>query len=169
MKKCPRFFVSVVLLILCASANAQALWQNTTLGMSEQAIKEAYPEARRPANPGTLAEGLKEALCVEGYKLSNNLFRISFYTKEDKLVQVALDCTNEKTFGAQGVIFDSLTEALRSKYGNELSKMRDSDVRKSVWMSGRTNITLFLMAIDRKESVLRIIYQVRLAAEGDKL
>jgi hypothetical protein len=41
--------------------------------------------------------------------------------------------------------------------------------RQALWLSGKTNISLYLMAISDADAVLNVNYQVRLAQEAEKL
>lgn len=170
------FMTRIILLLLLltsasVSTHAQSLWQKTAHGMSIEEVQAAVPSASRPTAPDRFPDGMVERLRLEEYSIANEPFRVGFIFKNDKLEQVMLTGKKERAFRLYLIAFESLSEILRSKYGPEISKKRTTDVlqlARSTWKSERTNISLVLVGIDGPAS-LTLTYQVRMAAEADKL
>lgn len=84
-----------------------------------------------------------------------------------------MNLNDERSFSSSLLVFDSLADALRSKYGKEISRDVDSrSVLKKAeanWASGRTNINLFVITGGDSPATLNLNYQTRLSAEADKL
>lgn len=165
-----------LLLFVLSSAGpvmAQVLWSGTTYGMSPAKVKSTVPNAVKPDDkPGELAGGSLELLRVNGIDIVGQTFNASFFFKDSKLTQVTLSAVDEMSFTGRIETFESLTEALRVKYGKELSRSASTSGLATMdanWQSGKTNISVFMMEMGKGKSILNINYQVRLAAEAGKL
>lgn len=165
--------LALFLAVSNAAALGQTLWRETAAGMSLAEVRRLVPEAAPPdGKPSSLAGGAVELLRAPSVELVNQQFAASFYFRSDKLTQVTLSLLNPKTFDSALLTFESLTEALRAKYGPELSRKlsRESMSKaEATWMSGRTNIDLFVLSVAPGHLVFNLNYQVRLAREADKL
>ena len=161
----------LLLVIFSASAQEQTLWRKTVAGMSPAEVTRRVPEATPPKGlPNTLEDGAVELLKIPSFALVNQPFSASFYFKRDKLTQVMLSLLTPSTFDSALLTFDSLTEALRAKYGPEISRSRNFFKAEAMWISGRTNITLILFSVAPGAPIIfNLNYQVRLAHEADKL
>lgn len=153
--------------------HAQVLWRNTVHGMTMREAQTTVPEAVVPNEaPSKLGDGSVEKLRVPEVTLINQKFMGRLYFKDDKLIQVNLEGPKRNSPDGASSLFDSLAEALRAKYGKESSeknqRIGSMTVRERTWMSGKTNVTVFLMVIDR-DPVLNVLYQVRVSEEADKL
>lgn len=162
------------ILITGTSLCAQTLWQGAAYGMSVDEVRKVVPDAVPPRkDPGHLGDGSQELLRLDGIELVNKKFAASFFFKAKKLSQVTLSLQNGRSFDEALGVFDSLTEALRAKYGPEISRKIDRgrllDTAKATWLLGGTNVSLFLMGVGKDYAVLNVNYQVRLAKEADKL
>lgn len=157
-------------------AAAQALWGGTIYGMTRAEVRKAVPEAVEvaPTEGTTLNSGEVESLAVPKVSLVNEEFRAIFYFRGDALTQVTLKKLDASTFKLEAGTFDSLVTALRAKYGAELSRDAPggggvASTRQVVWLSGRTNITLFMLGVGASPATLNLNYQVRVAKDADKL
>lgn len=167
------WFVIFSILITAPTLCAQTLWHGTAYGMSVDDVEKVVPKAAPPpANPGHLGDGSEELLCLEGIELVNEKFTAKFFFKAKKLTQVTLSLQEGHTFDEALRVFNRLTEALRTKYGPELSRETHRgmlNTAEAEWVSGRTNVNLTAMSVGGNDAILNVNYQVRLAKEADKL
>jgi len=169
-----RVFIGLLAALCCAGAWAQTLWQNTEYGMTVAQVQQVIPGAIPPEKGDTLGGGEKELLRLSNIELVGKPFDAKFFFKDARLVQVTLTLTEKLAFDrARILVRDPLLEALRAKYGPEMTSQNEGigsvkglDVG---WMLGRTNISLVLLAIGDKLVILNVTYQVRVAKEADKL
>jgi hypothetical protein len=167
-------FIALLALSLCfTSALAQELWQKTRYGMTVEQVVAAVPNASPPPlNAGSLADGAKELLRVSDLELVGYRFSGKFYFIERRLTQVTLTPERISTFASAMLVFDSLTEALRTKYGAEVVRSVERGLlnkAEASWQSGRTNISLICVSVGAADPALNLNYQVRTAKEADKL
>jgi hypothetical protein len=116
--------------------------------------------------------GAVELLHLRNVEIANEKFTASFYFTSEKLTQVTLSLAKRRAFGQVLIVFKSLTEALRAKYGREISNdiLRGPGNRATAtWMSGSTNIGLYAVGIAEHDALLNINYQVRVARDAEKL
>lgn len=168
-----RPFLVVFLSLSAGLCPAQVLWRNTVHGMSVGEAKTTVPDAVSPKDePSKLGDGALEKLRVPEVRLINQSFIGRLYFRDDELVQVNLEGPRRISPESAASLFDSLAEALRAKYGKESSeknqRIGSMIVRERTWMSGKTNVTVFLMVIDH-DPILNVLYQVRVTEEADKL
>lgn len=163
----------LAILVISTSAHAQSLWGETASGMNPSQIIAIVNGARLIPDGSTLGNGAKELIRLDDFRVVNESFKVRFYFFDEKLNQVTLNLNDERSFSSSLLVFDSLADALRSKYGKEISRDIDSrSVLKKAeanWVSGRTNINLFVMAVGDSPATLNLNYQTRLSAEADKL
>lgn len=172
-----RIMFVLVSLAACGQASGDTLWGKTEYGMTVEQVKKVVPKAQRPKMPENLLEDLPELLRINNVEIVNNTFVAHFYFREGKLFQVSLTLRNPGKFVDAKRVFDSLTEVLRAKYGNEITMKvinEDDDIGSfnsadATWISGRTNINLYLLSTNDGGALLKINYQVRIAMEADKL
>lgn len=171
----PKFklFIAICILLFSISAEAQTLWRGAIYGMSVTQVQEAFQTATAPVvDVGSLGSGAEELLRLNQVRLVNHDFIARFYFKDQKLVQVTLSLKEDHTFDSGMLIFESLSEALRVKYGTEINKEINRGILNNAiatWLSGRTNISLFTAAIRGGQTILNVNYQVRIAQDADKL
>jgi hypothetical protein len=153
-------------------ALAQSLWGGTEYGMSPSQVRAQYPKSEFSETPGALHGGAKGLLMLPGIEIVNKKFTAIFYFKDEKLEQVVLSCEKQPNFDSAFLVFVALANALRSKYGQEISK----DVRRdllnqanAVWLSGKTNISMIATGVADNAAVLNVNYQVRISKDADKL
>lgn len=167
-----KLLLIVTLAVLPHAALSQSLWKESTYGMTPEQVKSVFPQATTPTEPGTLYGGAVELLTVKDVEIINKLFDASFFFKNDKLTQVTLQLHKDNSAAAARIAYDTLREALRSKYGQEINSDSTSGFMTSAtttWMSGKTNIMLFYNKTGTLAPILNVVYQVRIATEADKL
>jgi hypothetical protein len=157
-----------------ATAYPQSLWQGTAYGMSISDVQKTVPAARPTSDkPNTLHGGAVERLRIDEFLLVGKSFSVLFFFLEEKLVQVTLRLNGEFSYHTAMLVFDSLMDALRVRYGVELSKRISNDAHmpsaNAEWQSGKTNINLFAMTVGRNPALLNLNYQTRIGKEADKL
>lgn len=173
MKVILRLLFVLILAAAATDAFAQApmLWHGARYGMSPKEVKAVIPQASPPAKPSHLAGGAVELLHLDGIEIARSQFSASFYFADNKLSQVTLTVP-KKNFDEALLVFNDVTDALRAKYGKEITHTVQRGVlnrAEAIWMNGRTNIDLFLMSVREHTAFLNINYQVRLAKDADKL
>lgn len=144
-----------------------SLWKESQYGMSPAQILEQFPSALTPSTPDELYGGARSLLCISDVEIVDHKFTSSFFFKDHRLTQVMLSLTDKETADGGMKIFNSISDALRKKYGTELSKTDDSvsDLYKSLnltWLSGRTYIRLNYSCIGENPVKININYNVRL-------
>lgn len=173
MKRLALGLVAAFVLLFSSVSSAQALWRGTTYGMSVQEVRAIVPEAAPISESGRLKDGAQELLRVEDFELVDERFSGGFYFLSGKLTQVTLSLAKGKKHATASAAFNKLTEALRSKYGKEDNrKGSNNSLIKSMeaqWLSGRTNIELLLTTIGDGDASLKVVYQVRVGKEAEKL
>jgi hypothetical protein len=167
-----RLLVVFTLLVVSPCSMAQSLWGRTEYGMSLEQVKAAVPSAKPPEKPGDLRSGAQEQLRLGNVEIVNKKFAASFYFLGGKLTQVTLSLPKSQTFDQALLVFDRLTDALRTKYGQEISreiKRGPLNKAQATWLAGRTNITVIALSVGKGDALLNINYQVRVARDADKL
>jgi hypothetical protein len=168
-------YAALLLLMLGGAriAEAQALWNSTTVGLSPQQVRKAIPLAHEPASDaGKLGTGAIELLRLDNVDLAGHKFHAAFYFLGRSLTQVSLVLDKPPSYRGVMLIFDSVSDALHAKYGHELSKEDHPGLLRFTeehWLAGRTNITLMASGVENNPASLNIIYQVRIAKDADKL
>jgi hypothetical protein len=140
--------------------------------MSVEQVKSTVPNVTTPDSPSRLGDGAQELLRLENVEIVNKRFTASFYFIAGKVTQVTLSLEKGHTFHSAMLVFNSLTEALRTKYGSEISRNINRGLlnrANSTWMAGRTNISVLTMSVGEIDAILNINYQVRVAHDADKL
>lgn len=167
-----RAIVFLWLMSVCAQVGAQALWRDSRVGQSVEEVRAAFPDALDAESPGRLHSGALGMLVIPDVAVANLLMDANFYFLNGDLSQVTLQLPMDATSVAAHSNYTTLREALRAKYGQELGEDVSSAIgltKSSTWMSGPTNITLFLSTVRGAPPILSVIYQVRLSEAGSNL
>lgn len=169
-----RLLLTVALIIsISVPAKAQPLWGDTTSGMNPSQVIEIVKGSRLVQDGYTLESGARELIRLDDLNVVNESFDVRFYFLEQSLIQVTLGLNDERSFSSTLLVFDSLADALRSKYGKEISESIDnrSILKKAEanWVNGRTNINLLVLSVGNSPAILNLNYQIRLSEEADKL
>jgi hypothetical protein len=155
-------------LFVTSPANAQWLWGVIKYGMSLEQVKTLVPNGTPASEPDYLADGSQELLRLENVKIVNTNFSAKFYFKTGKLSQVTLEWETGQTFESALLVFNSLTEAFRTKYGSEISREVKRDRAEVTWVSGQTNINVIAISGGETNAILNVNYQLRVARDADK-
>jgi hypothetical protein len=172
-----RFGLGVVFLLLlgCTPSGARAeegvrLWQDAIYGMTQQQVLSKFPNAKHSTNRSPMADGAVELMHIPAFEVVRRKFRVRFFFLERRLSQVTLSLESGQSLQPyEGEnVYGSLKEALSAKYGQPLTVDEDPTMpyRKSTtWFNDGVNVTILYWA----PSTINVVYQVRVAAEADKL
>lgn len=170
MRKMWLFLFSLLILLNVQVSYADELWKGTQYGMTVKQVKKIFPNAVTPQNQDAIYSGV-ELLRLDDVKISNESFVAKFFFSNEKLVQVTLTLDNVSDFYQGKLIFDSLVDSLRAKYGKELS-LKSSEVLtllEANWMSNKTNISLLCLEVNETRTTININYSTRISKEGKNL
>lgn len=169
----------IVILMMSISTQAQPLWGETTVGMTPSEVIEMVEGSRLIQDGNTLETGAKELARLDDLRVVKELFKVRFYFINDNLTQVTLNLNDEKSFPLSLLVFQSLTNALNSKYGEAISRNIDGrsilQTAEANWISNGMNINLQLMAVGDSPTSLNLNYQLhlnsqkKLSTEAEKL
>lgn len=169
MKSILRSLFVLTLLAPATGTAAQPLWNGTEYGMSLEQVKAVVPQASAPAKPSRLYDGSQELLRLENVEVAGNKFAARFYFKDGKLAQVTLSLQEERKFDNVMPVFDAIIEALRAKYGQEITReIQRAKLNRAYaeWNRDGTRIDILSMSVGEHDAMLNINYQVR--AEADR-
>ena len=168
--QCVLFFLSLGLPV---AAQAQDFWGGTAKGMSPSEVLRVVEGSHRVEDGGNLSGGGKELIRLDDFVLVDKSFSVGFFFENNMLTQVSLRLNPEVRYNTGLLIFNRLSEILRSKYGTELfSEKSDDSVLKSAemnWVDGKTNISMLLVAVADKLALLTLNYQTRISEEAEKI
>lgn len=159
--------------VVLECASAQALWKDTAYGMSLDEVRQRMPDAISPPESSALHSGAKCLLELEHVLVLGDAFSACFYFIDNRLQQVTLTHSNPDNFGVAALDFEKLLTALRAKYGKEVKSKKSNattyDIRGATWTSGKTDISLNLIAVTGSDAILNIVYQTQVANNMDNL
>ena len=167
--------LGVAIATFASQSFAQVLWQKASYGMTLDQVQSTIPETIPPRSPDSLDGGREvELLSIPSVSLVNTSFVAHFFFADAKLTQVTLSAPRDIPDVSADLLYESVLTALRSKYGSEVNSEKPRSigtmsVRKAEFMSGRTNIDLYMMHLSGTAPILSVVYQVRIAADADKL
>jgi len=163
--------LSASFLLAPVSAHSQVLWQTAQFGMTVDGVLKAVPGSSKydPAPGDKLGDGALELVRGPTTQIANEDFLPEFFFQNGHLEQVTLSLQSVDTASNARLVFANLTTALRARYGQEISARPTAIGLDSEWLSGKTNVTLILIAIGDTDPLLNIVYQVRLAGDASKL
>lgn len=164
----------LVLLALAVSpiAVADTLWGKAVAGASVAEVKAAIPEAtdHEPTPDQKIKSGAKKLLTLTPVPVAGKDFTAEFFFGNDNLEQVSL------SFQKPGIDPDdchhtsnSVVEALRAKYGKELTRDVSSRSASMSWSSGKTSISLFTLVSGSLLCTVHVSYNNRIGASASNL
>jgi hypothetical protein len=160
-------------LFLNAPASAQSLWNGTNYGMSVDEVRATVPKAIAPDKPNRLADGAQELLRLTNVEIVGKTFDAQFFFRNGRLSQVTLSLEKGHTFHQATLTLNALSDALRAKYGREISHENDRTAAlnriTATWLSGKTNINVLAIGVGDFDATLNVNYQMRIAREAEKL
>jgi hypothetical protein len=157
-----RFFGALALCALSLTASAQELWQGASAGMSEAQVRQLFSGVATSSRP-PLEDGTEVKLELGDVQILGATFRARFFFKTARLVRVSLAHEGpDKSEVEVNVLEGRLLDALRTKYGRELSRdvVGASSVHSEVtkWTSAGAAITLTHISV-RGSASLGVIYE----------
>jgi hypothetical protein len=167
--------IAALAFILTASAMARAadsvkLWGASRSGMTVEQVLGAVPgTARHDPSPGESVGNATEQVRGPVQTIAGEKFIPHFYFERGALVQVTLGLEGISDAYQAFLTFQGVADALRAKYGKELSLRQSSIGWDGEWISSRTNISLALITIEGATPLLNIVYQTRVSGDEDKL
>lgn len=142
---------------------AQQLWQGTTYGMTPAQALAVLPDAKPPKTPETMGGGaLVEKLRIDKVDVGNHSFEAHLFFKDEKLAQVSLGLIPRRPYAETMVVFNTMLDLLRVKYGPEVG--RDSTPAgglrgaEATWASGKTVVYLIAIGTGNGNAFLNINY-----------
>ncbi|MDB6093139.1 MAG: hypothetical protein JWM32_701 [Verrucomicrobia bacterium] len=164
----PKFIRLSFVALLAAAATplrAQLLWPGTTSGMSVEQVQSLFPPAHAPVEaiklPGGRAEELLE---LDEYEIVGRKFRVAFFFKARRLLEVALLQTGE--LGPEEL--EKFKVILRAKYGTEYST-RSGEYIQVKWNAVQTVILLTWTPLGRGIATLSISYEAPIIDDAIRL
>jgi hypothetical protein len=138
-----RTFVLAALLACAQAAQAQALWQGLTTGMTEEEARRVMPAAQPVKVPTTkMMTGAQSKLQVPGQEFQGKTFEATLFFLGDRLSDVQL-LHVAAVDAAQGrAAYNELLLALRAKYGQEQRTANQRTVSEAAWAADGMVVTL---------------------------
>lgn len=169
--------VRVILLLLsclgAGRADAIAPWQGLRHGMTQEQVRQRFPQAQVPGEPAVLAGGAFEGLRLKGIEFAGRPATAAFYFGHDGLVQVdaTLDDRPARAVGMQ--VFEAIARELTATHGQPHAQEWTHapwQRRRMEWRVER--VPLRALYTDMGEtSLVKVIWQARVpeAPEGPRL
>ena len=162
---------------LSAQVSAQQLWNGTAYGMSEDTIRNMFPEVTlvKNNNPGS---GITSVHELNGIDLEGDIFKAIFFFKQGKLIRVSLLSENIKEIYWAIKKTNRLENILTYKYGTPYDSddktHRERFKYKNVhWKNGKTEITLSIYDTPPNSKIeiatIAIIYDAKFLDAASKL
>lgn len=149
------------------------LWGQTCYGMTVNQVLKAVPGASAHAALAgkNLANGAFELATGPDQTIAGEMFTPRYYFLNGRLDEVMLTLEGVTDSYKATSAFEALTDALRAKYGPELSLHQTLIGRDGNWRHGKTNIALALFVIGNADPhpLLNVVYQTRLAEDAGHL
>jgi hypothetical protein len=153
------------LLTLCGSGWTQQLWQDARAGMSPEQVIAAIPGAVLRSDAPVNKDGGVNSVASR-VEIADSQFDVSFTFKASKLSEVRLT-SKPSTPSETERVGKAVLEALRAKYGREVSAERLSIGTQHGWIVSGTKITLDVIQIGSASGLVNVFYGV--AIDGGKL
>lgn len=137
------FIIFLITLTASISSNAQQLWNGTTYGMTENAVKDLFPNIIATKSKPSKWDTAIPVYDLNGIDLEGDEFIATFFFKNKKLIKVRL---YPKQIESTERIFykaDRIEEILTSKYGTPYISKGESLKYKTIhWKNKNTEILL---------------------------
>ena len=163
-----KILVCTALLLLSASASAQALWRGVPAGATPAEVSALIPEALpAPADRPATADG-RVLLEIAAYEVVGADFAVAFGFEQDRLQSVVLRAQATSPEQAQAIA-QRLTASLKARYGLEISiKSRQDRSTTGIdrkWSYRRTIVHLQVV----EGTVVRLRYSAESARQPGQL
>lgn len=172
MNKFIRVALAAIAFVATSIAQGQTLWTTAQYGITVEQVRAAFPKAVAASEPSKIHHGGLGLLTMPGIQLGSNNFRVTFYFRADHLEEVWLSLDETVSFDRAIVVFSSVEELLRAKYGTELQRKISHGSYNSAdesWLAGPTDIHLYAGGVSGSSAVLNIVYSVNLSKQVEKL
>jgi hypothetical protein len=166
MKTCFKYLAFMVMLGASIVGYSQTIWQDIEYGMTAEQIKNLYPNAYVPNKPGKYKDGYADFLKVDNLKLVNESFTVIFIGKDNRVSWVQLSLNNGYTARQCEVIFETLSHALTSRYGDEKSSKNDRYGKTINWTAPNLDISLIFLP---DLQMVNVNYESVIYSENEKL
>ena len=164
-----------VFLSLALPAEAQELWAKTQAGMSVDEVKKIFPDAIQPSST-THGHGMERLLTIPNIMIQEKPFRVVFLFRDKQLDRVALYYNGpEQSFGTLMLLYDSILNILRAKYGKEINHLSQREdliqfkQEQHTWFFEGREIVLSLQSHFGKENFFTVLYTTDIAKDLNKL
>jgi hypothetical protein len=141
---------------------ASALWQGTTSGMTINEVRATFPQLASTKPVEDVIEGHPvKLLHLDNIQIVKSFFSANFYFDHDKLSTVRLLLDGSPSYLSSMTVFESLTAALRKKYGKEVSYNEKNGLvnqTEAEWLSQGTHISLSVVSVSNDNAVLKLTY-----------
>jgi hypothetical protein len=130
-------------------------------------VQAAFPDAREPQTALELPAGRGTGLLeVDGPVIAEQKFKVRFFFKQERLVNVTLQATGE----IDQKIFDIFRDLLRAKYDREYSTTSGVSIVVK-WKAVQTVVLLTWTppGHDRGNGIMAISYEAPIPKETDRL
>lgn len=158
----------VALGLVVGSASAQQLWQQSRVGMTAAEVLAAFPDAALVPAAKTNSDGSVDLVTLAGVDIANCPFRASFVFQADKLSAVRVGCRTGSPSETERVGL-ALVEALRAKYGTEISHQQSPSGIIDAWYSAGTKIQLYTAQIGEGTGLVNVFYTPSTGKDAAKL
>lgn len=148
--------------------SAQQLWQESRVGMTIPEVLRAFPGATELSAPPKNGDGSYDGVQLPPVEIGGCPFEPRFLFQQDKLSAVRLTCKTESVQNTDRVN-KALQEALRAKYGQEISREKNSIGTISAWYSSGTKIQLQAIQIGSGPGLVIVFYTPNTGRDAGKL
>jgi hypothetical protein len=158
--------------ILSPAAWATELWRGAGSGESQADILARFSDARLNPSPSTLGDGASCEVYIKNLDVARYPFQVCFYFLDDKLKQVMLSLTSGAKRRAGKTAYNTVMEALRSKYGaaDNSVRMPDDFMTEDAWYLGDLNVNLVMFSVSEDSEVsFNVVYQTRVSENAKNL
>lgn len=174
MKKTLSYVLTFTTLSFSSFSFSQELLGGTEVGMTPSEVIRTTSGADLINGGSFLANGATELVRNRNYPLVGEDFTQGFYFLNNKLDQVTLTLKRERGFNDTLLVFESLVQALRAKYGGEINySIKNVGVinkAEADWFTeAGVNINVSAMAVGGDDAYLNVNYQTRISEDVDRL
>lgn len=160
--------VLIALGLAVGSASAQQLWQQSRVGMSVAEVIAAFPGAALAQSPTPNRDGSIDLVALPGVDIASCPFRASFVFQAEKLNAVRVGCHTPSPIETERVS-KAVMEALRAKYGAEISQERSTIGTTHAWFSAGVKIQLEAIQIGSNDGLVNVFYTPSTGKDAGKL
>ena len=150
MKFLKIFVAFIIILITSISARSQQLWNGTSYGMTENTIKNMFPNTVSTKSKKSSWDSAIPVYDLNGIDLEGDKFTATFFFKDGKLIKVRL--YPQELEGTERIFYKAnrLEEIITSKYGIPYkSEGENLKYKTTRWKNKKTEIMLVALQATR--------------------